>query len=64
MGDSESEVIDVEDVRRLASSLGPSGMAVAVSPNNLCVWLEYFWWKGEGIVDVCCGGLFWNVAAT
>ena len=49
----EGSVIEESEPRRSASCLGASGMAgTALSPKALWLWLEYFWWNGEGIVDV------------
>jgi hypothetical protein len=46
-------VIDESEPRRSASCFGASGMAgVESSPKTLWLWLEYFWWNGEGIVVV------------
>lgn len=42
VGEPELEVNEESDALRSASDLGPSGMAVDVSPKTLCVWLEYF----------------------
>lgn len=50
----EGSVIELSEPRRWASSLGASGMAgiALLSPNALWLWLEYFWWNGEGIMSV------------
>jgi hypothetical protein len=46
-------VIEESEPRRSASCFGASGMAgTALSPKALWLWLEYFWWNGEGIVYV------------
>lgn len=49
--------MDESDVLRSASCLGAVGMlGVVLSPNILWLWLEYFWWNGEGIVG--CSKVF------
>lgn len=50
VGDPELEPTEASDALRSTSCLGPSGMDGVVSdPNILWLWLEYFWWNGEGI---------------
>lgn len=53
VGESGAEPTEASEALRSASCLGPSGMmGVALSPKTLWLWLEYFWWNGDGILNV------------